>query len=127
MQYSQRQGQFIPWQWSRTCYEYWRDPNSVTQRKFTIQDIELNRPLPEDLFTVRLEPGMGVIETDKDGYYIVDIDGKLVPYQGPEQQQRLLLSGQRQQMKKWSTIIVATTVAVAATVWLVYRWWEKSP
>lgn len=127
VQYSQRQGQFIPWQWSRTCYAYRHAGNTVTQCKFTIQDIELNAALPEELFTVRLEPGMGVIETDKSGQYVVDIDGKLVPYQGPEQQQRLLLSARRQKMRKWTTITIITAgaIAVASVVGLGYRWWKK--
>ena len=125
VQYSQRQGQFIPWQWSRTCYEFWHDPNSVTQVTFTIQDIEFNKPLPDGLFTVRLEPGMGVIETDKSGQYVVDVDGKLVPYRGPEQQQRLLRSGQRPHMKKWTVTVILATTALAALAWLGHRWWKK--
>ncbi|GIW91920.1 MAG: hypothetical protein KatS3mg109_2352 [Pirellulaceae bacterium] len=124
--YKEHRGQLVPSKW-QLSYFYFFDyskPPRVHSEILTVEDVEINTPLDPQLFTVRLEPGMGVVDGDKNLKFVVDINGKLIPYQNPEQQQRIAsLAKGRQTVQKVVSVVVGVTVAIALSTagWFVYR------
>ncbi|GIW91917.1 MAG: hypothetical protein KatS3mg109_2349 [Pirellulaceae bacterium] len=114
----------VPSKWQLASY-YVGDSSAVTIKTFTIQDIQINRPLPEDLFTVRLEPGMGVSDNDNQRDYVVDLDGKLVPYQNPEQQQRIAAHARQQRTVRIAAPVVGV-MALTVAAWIFYRYLRRT-
>ncbi|GIW90293.1 MAG: hypothetical protein KatS3mg109_0725 [Pirellulaceae bacterium] len=129
VEYKELAGHLLPSKWQVTFYDYFgelthQEKPFICMKTITIQDIEINRPLPEELFTVRLEPGMGVYDADNNRSFVVDLDGKLVPYQNPEQQRRIasLAKGRRTVQKVVSVVVgLAVAIALSTAGWLVYR------
>jgi hypothetical protein len=123
--YRDQQGHLVPSTWTISRYSY-HDPFDkndafanrrlfTEMRVYTVEQIEVNRPLPRKLFTPPpLKVGMGVDDVVKNERYVVDHSGKLVPFRDPEQQRRLLSSSSTWRSMRYIVVLVMTIMLVVA-------------
>lgn len=64
---------------------------------------------------------MGVDDAAKNQRYVVNYDGKLVPFLNPEQQLQLLSSSSRCWLTMRYVAAVAMTIVLVVAAWLGYR------
>jgi general stress protein CsbA len=136
VQYRDQQGYPVPSAWTISCYSY-RDPfeknDAFAKSKlfthvqiYTVEKIEVNSPLARELFTPPpLKVGMGVDDAVRNQRYVVNYDGKLVPFRNPEQQLQLLSSSSRWWRTMRYVAAVAMTIVLVVAAWLGYRYSRK--
>ncbi|GIW90313.1 MAG: hypothetical protein KatS3mg109_0745 [Pirellulaceae bacterium] len=123
VEYKAHNGQLLPAEWQVTYFDYYDHSGKPTihAEKIAVRQIEINMPLSEELFTVRLEPGMGVYDADNNQSFVVDVDGKLVPYQNPEQQRRIAARARQQRTVRIAAPVIGV-VALTVAAWFGYRY-----
>ncbi|GIW96294.1 MAG: hypothetical protein KatS3mg110_4335 [Pirellulaceae bacterium] len=122
VEYKELSGQLVPANWRLTYFDYYDSENpQIFAETYTIQDIAINDPMAEELFTMRLQPGMGVYDADNNCSFVVDLDGKLVPYRNPEQQRRIAARARQQRTVRIAAPLIGV-VALTVAAWFGYRY-----
>jgi hypothetical protein len=113
--YREQDGLDLPAKWTFRV-DNWPFGQLFMTRTYTVQNMRVNVPLPDDLFTKTLEPGMIVRAPETDdtfGTFEVDRDGSLVPL------------GSARSKSHWHYVVAWSGIGLALVVGTVLGWLRR--